>query len=521
MRAPARSLAAALAVALAAACSGGAGVRTESAAQVNERAPAVTETPTPTPPMPSPAPAPAPSELPSTTTESSLVPSSEPTDPAQPSTSTGDSLFPELGSNDLDVQSYDLRLHYDEATAAIDATVRITTLVTRPLNVIALDAGELVVDSVTVDGAPATFERTDTELLIHPAAPVSPAAPVVADITYHDTDHEVGGGYGLGVGSGWFAALDGSYVLNEPDGARRWLPSNDHPSDKATWHFELTVPAGTTAVANGRFVGQQPADGGVTWIWEQPEPMATYLVQLLTGDYAILDGGTAGDTPLTNVALRDDVDRMQPYFDATAAQIAYFETVFGPYPLQQYGLAFAASVPGLAMETQGRSMFSRDDFRGDVDPLTELFQSHELAHQWFGDAVTPADWSDLWLNESFATYGQWLWLEHSGGGVVEHEAQTALRFRQTPSEPTAKPSAANLFGFERYDGGAVVLHALRKEIGDDAFFALLQRWVADNVGTSRTTADFTSLAATVAGRDLSAFFDAWLYAPSLPPTFPA
>jgi aminopeptidase N len=211
---------------------------------------------------------------------------------------------------------------------------------------------------------------------------------------------------------------------------------------------------------------------------------------------------------------------MQPYFDRTAAQLAYFEGLFGPYPFEAYGLAFTDSDPGLAIETLGRSMFSRADFPGDVSERTEMFQSHELAHQWFGDAVTPTSWADLWLSESFATYGQWLWLDHTGRLDLEQTADAALAARQASGEATGRPSRPDLFGFERYDGGAVVLHALRKEVGDDAFFTILRRWVADNAGTSRTSADFIALATQVAGHDLGGFFRTWLYSPRPPSRFP-
>ena len=138
------------------------------------------------------------------------------------------------------------------------------------------------------------------------------------------------------------------------------------------------------------------------------------------------------------MALRDDVARMQPYFDLTDDQLAFFEPLFGPYPLDHYGLAFADSVPGLAMETQGRSLFSRHDFQGSLDATAQMFLAHELAHQWFGDAVTPADWSDLWLNESFATYGQWLWLDHAGVESLDSVTSRMLAARQLGGEPTGR-----------------------------------------------------------------------------------
>ncbi len=154
------------------------------------------------------------------------------------------------------------------------------------------------------------------------------------------------------------------------------------------------------------------------------------------------------------MALADDVERMQPYFDLTDDQIAFFEPLFGPYPLDQYGLAFTESPPGLAMETQGRSLFSRDDFpAGEPGFVQHLLLSHELAHQWFGDAVTPGEWSDLWLNESFATYAQWLWLDHVGFTVLEREADIA----PAPA-PVRRPSRPG----DAVGGQPVRLRALRR-----------------------------------------------------------
>jgi aminopeptidase N len=486
------------------------GVHTESARD----APTETASPPATDP-----PATDPTETGPPTTEppaTTSLPEGESSDTA------GDSLLPELGSADLDVQAYDVRLAYDPETRQLDGTVTISTAVARAVDELILDAGDLTVETVSLDGAAAEFEHGDGELVVDAGDGVGPAAanePVEVAVTYRD---EAGAVPSSGLSpEGWFPTDTGSYVLNEPDGAHTWMPVNDHPSDKATWRFELTVPDGTAAIANGHLVEQRDGPGQDTWVWEQREPMATYLVQLLTGDYEVLDGGSAGDTPLVNVALRGDVEQMQPYFDLTDDQIAFFEPLFGPYPLDQYGLAFTESFPGLAMETQGRSLFSRDDFT-EAEPglVQQLLLAHELAHQWFGNAVTPADWSDLWLNESFASYAQWLWLDHIGLWDLEAQAEANLRQRQSPTEPTGEPTRGNLFGYERYDGGAVVVHALRGQLGDDAFFELLRRWVADNDGTSRTSADFIELAEEIGGQQLDTFFATWLYADALPPEYP-
>ena len=472
-------------------------------------APSTTEQPTTAPPTPEPSPDSTMSSAPGTD------------DPV--STSAGDSLYPELGSADLDVVSYHVRLSYDPATTELEGTVTLDVAVARRLDELAIDASGLTIEAVDVDGEPASSFRTEgNELFIEPATSVGPSTPddpSVVAITYRD---DVGPSRSTAeLPIGWFTTDGGSYVLNEPDGARTWLPSNDHPSDKASWLFEITVPRGTTAVANGTLVDQRTGPDGTRWVWRQDEPMPTYLLQVLTGDYKVLEAGRAAGVPITNVALARDVERMQPYFDLTDDQIEFFEPLFGPYPLDGYGLAFTDSFPGLAMETQGRSLFSREDFGGEVGYIQQLLLSHELAHQWFGNAVSPARWQDLWLNESFASYAQWLWFEEIGFDTVASLAASNLQGRQLPTEPTAQPTAATLFGYERYDGGAVVLHALRRQLGDDAFFRLLRRWVADNDGTSRTTDDFVALAEEVGETDLDRFRADWIDAAALPSKFPS
>lgn len=258
-------------------------------------------------------------------------------------------------------------------------------------------------------------------------------------------------------------------MLNEPDGARSWLPCNDHPADKASFTFTIEVPAGLTAVANGALEEHRTTNSSEVWVWREEQPMATYLIQLLTGDYEIIESQSPDGVELVSVVLRADLAAMRPFIDVTPRMIEFFQPFFGEYPLDRYGIAITDSFGGLAMETQGRSLFSRDDFlSGELGDREQLLLSHELVHQWFGNAVSPSRWKDIWLNESFATYGQWMWGEHIGGATVSETTAIELRFRSPGS--LADPTVGNLFDNNSYGGGSVVLHALRRTIGDKEFF---------------------------------------------------
>ncbi len=462
--------------------------------------------------------------IPSTSSPDEPVTTDDGATPQPPSATDGDGvgdvLFPSLGNPGLDVQDYDVVLTYDPDADTIEGSVTLTIVFTEDRAELTLDSVGLDVSAVTIDGQPAEFDAEDVELRIVPAEVIS--AGTTAEVVVDYAGSPDAESSSAGIPNGWFHTDGGSYVLNEPDGARTWVPSNDHPSDKATWTFEVTVPSGVTVVANGSLVSTTPGADGDTWVWRQAEPMATYLVQLLTGDYELVEATGPAGLPLVSAVLRDDVKLMQPFLDTIDDQIAFFEQWFGTYPLDRYGIAMSDSFPGLAMETQGRSLFSRDDFAsGELGYWESLLLSHELAHQWFGDAVTLATWSDIWLNESFATYGQWMWMEDAGFEPLDDAAAAALESRVAmPSHPTAEPPVGDLFGFNSYDGGAVILHALRRTVGDDVFFELLQQWVALNEGTSRTTDDFIALAQDVSKTDLTAFFDDWLFASQLPASYP-
>jgi aminopeptidase N len=224
--------------------------------------------------------------------------------------------------------------------------------------------------------------------------------------------------------------------------------------------------------------------------------------------------------PIRHAVLDGAIDdaELEAYTRVTDRQLTFFTELFGPYPFDRYGLALTDSAPGLAMETQGLSLFSAADLNGELGPLQHLLSAHELGHQWFGNAVSPGTWNDIWLNEGFATYCEWLWLEHEGFSDVERLAEDARRGLPARGGPAGAPE--ELFGAWSYDGGAAALHAIRRTLGDDVFFPALTDWVVTNLDATATTDDLQAHLEAAAGRDLGDLFDAWVWSEQIPDEYP-
>ena len=304
-------------------------------------------------------------------------------------------------------------------------------------------------------------------------------------------------------------------MLNEPEGASTWYPANDHPSDKATYTFHITVPDGVSAVANGDLVSQTPTgDGHTTWTYDAKAPMASYLTQVVIGDYRVTNElGPEGIT-IRNVFATHLADEATVDFSRTPEMITLFASQFGPFPFDIYGALVVDERSQFALETQTLSIFDASFVDGSV--TGDQVMAHELAHQWFGDSVTPATWKDIWLNEGFATYAEWLWQEHVGGMSVADMANR-VHGQITSSTLTGDPGPEQLFDVEGvYLRGALTLQALRLTVGDDVFFTILRTYAARFADRNVATADFVAVANEVAKRDLHDLFDAWLYREALP-----
>jgi aminopeptidase N len=437
------------------------------------------------------------------------------------STSGGDPYFPAAGNGGYDVGHYDLTLAYDPATGRLDGTAVVTLTATADLDSLSLDLRGLTVSSVLVDGKRAKYEQLPTDAAGRGGELVIRTRPKLKAGTTHDVTVVYGGVPGQptdleGALYGFVSFSDGALVANEPEGASTWYPVNDLLTDKATYDFRITVPEGKAAVANGELVGTPTTTNGrTTFVWRATDPMASYLSTASIGDYVLRTSTGPGGLPILDFVDSDITGEALAITNASLAlqpeMIAFFEGIFGDYPFTSFGSIVDDDSVGYALETQTRPVYS--------DVAREGTVAHELAHQWIGNSVTPETWQDLWLNEGFATYAEWLWTDSRGGTTVEQSFDAVY---STPAEdefwatPPGDPTPQTLFAAAIYDRGAAALQALRVEIGDEAFFTLLRRWATENAGGNVSTADLVALAEQVSGQQLDAFFDTWIYAAGKP-----
>ena len=445
------------------------------------------------------------------TVPATTAPEASPPEPGQSGApGVGDPYFPGAGNGGYDVDHYVLALTWDPEARRLDGVATIeATAATQGLSRFSLDLVGLEVTDVTVDGAPAAWERDGRELVITPDGTVAAGAGFTAVVAYGGSPEAVAGPAPLD--PGFIVEDDGEvHVAAEPIGAATFLPSNDHPSDKATFEIRVTVPEGLDVAANGVLRRTQPGDrpGTETWVYDVADPMATYLVQVVVADLRVEELTGPGGLPIRNVYDADLGTAVGAAIGRQGDMIGFFEDQFGPYPFATYGAAVVDQALGFALETQTLSLFG-------PDTASEPVVAHELAHQWFGNHVSPASWQDIWLNEGFATYAEWLWAEHAGATTVDDAAAEAAGIPGL-DHPPADPGADALFRGSVYMRGGLTLHVLRRTVGDDAFFDLLRTWLDRYGGSSASTADFEALAAEVGGQDVRPLLDAWLRSPRLP-----
>jgi aminopeptidase N len=449
----------------------------------------------------------------------------------------GQRAAPGTYDTELDVLHYDIELAIADTADWIfgRVAVRLRATATGPTHA-TLDFTGLALDSVTVGGSrvEATLDRGRLGIPLGRA--LNRGDEVVAEIHYRGVPDD-----GLILGEN-VEGTPSAFVDNWPNRARFWLPSVDHPSDKATARFIIHAPAEWEVIANGRLVGQPyptapgtpgPAAGARrTWNYVTDLPHPTYTLVVGGTEMAVTSLGTSacgrapaspradGCVETTTWLYPGSVEVASPSFRRAVDMVDFFADAIGPFPYEklahvQSATRFGGMENSSAIFYSERGLASGRDMEGTV--------SHEIAHQWFGDSVTPEDWSHLWLSEGFATYFGAVFFEYADGIPDFRERMAAAAERYLTSADTLLPvvntETRDLFGLlnrNSYQKGGWVLHMLRGVVGDEVFFQGIQSYYQDHRHGIADTDDFLAAMERASGQDLDWFFDQWLYRPGYP-----
>jgi len=318
--------------------------------------------------------------------------------------------------------------------------------------------------------------------------------------------------------TGHFTAFSDNWASR----ARNWFPCIDHPSDKASFQSTVHLPSEYDVVGNGSKRGESVNLGQRTVLHRIDQPVATYCMVIGAAQFSITRVNTSGGLPLLYYTYpRDSVVAMGS-FRRIPDMVHFYDSLIGSYAYPQLALVQSSTRYG-GMENSS-AIFLNDGgsaFKAQSDP--EELLAHEVAHQWFGDAVTQTDWSELWLSEGFATYFSALYFESRDGknrfDSIINQTKKEYLSQQPHLHPVifnGYPHLTQLLNAENYQKGGLFLHALRLKIGDSAFFSSIRKYYSRFKNKNATTAEFRSMVESVSRQKLKPFFNSWLEQAGLP-----
>jgi aminopeptidase N len=414
-------------------------------------------------------------------------------------------------------------LHYDVAVAfqpdfAYEGRARVDVrLLADGLSELALDLDGPRARTVSAHGEPLAFRQEKGRLVVGLGRPGSTGEVVPVLVEYDGRPD------GKGLRAGKTAHGDPTlFADNWPENARRWFPSIDHPSDKATFDLAVTADDRYEVVGPGRLVGTRSLhDGRRTTRWSEEVKVPTYCMVMGLAEFQVTHMGAADGVPISAWVFPEDAPRAARKLARSALVLERFSDLVGPFPFEKLAHVQSSTVWG-AVEYASAVFYSEKHFQ-EQSPSDGVV-AHELAHQWWGDSVTPADWDDVWLSEGFATYFHGLFEEGLGGAPAlrAHMARAAARVREAVAKEPGKVvdpgvvSPAAKLTAHTYQKGAWVLHMLRRRLGDEAFFFGLRRYYAAHAGGTATTDDLRHALEAETGQDLRPFLRQWLSRPDLP-----
>jgi aminopeptidase N len=403
------------------------------------------------------------------------------------------------------------------------ARTEVTVVILKPkVTTIDFDFGDLNVDGVTVDKRRAPFTRSSSTLLVKLPNAVRAGTKLIVSIDYrgkpksglvmtNDKD-----GRPSVIGDNW------------PDRVHHWIPSFDHPSAKATVAFSITAPSEQLVVANGRLVNVVNTSGMTrTWNYAEATPIPPYCMIFAAGQFTKIDAASE-ITQLSYYVPQSDAAAANRGFSAAAPSLKFFSHNVAPYPYEKLALIVGNTQFG-GMENSSAIVFASTIFNSiSGTPMSSTFNirsnlvelvAHEIAHQWFGDSVTEESWSDLWLSEGFATYFAGLLVQHTDGEAafrdyMQDAATTAIRFEKVARIPIHDSETEDLMALlnaNNYQKGAWVLHMLRSQLGDEAFFAGLRDYYQQHKDGNATSNDLRITLEKASKTNLEEFFARWIY----------
>ncbi|MEU6224219.1 M1 family metallopeptidase [Streptomyces sp. NPDC047042] len=427
-----------------------------------------------------------------------------------------DPYFPANGDARYRVHRYELALDYRPGPNRLAGTARINAIAGRaPLAEFQLNLGDFKIGRVRVDGKAAHYTHRGGRLRIRPAKPLRTGAAFTVEVHWAGNPKPVASPWG---GLGWEELEDGALVASQPIGAPSWYPCNDRPADKASYQISITTPSAYAVVAGGRLLTRTAKASTTTWVYEQSAPTSSYLVGLSIGKYqtVLLGDPGLGGVPQHGHIPAELLPEFSRDFARQPAMMELFQELFGPYPFGEYAVVVTEEELDVPVEAQGLSLFGANHVDGARS--SERLVAHELAHQWFGNSVSIADWRHIWLNEGFAKYAEWLWSERSGGRSAQQLAAAAHRLLASQPQDLrlADPGRKLMFDDRLYQRGGLAVHAVRCALGDEVFFRMLRGWAGLHRGGSVSTGTFTAYVSRFAVEPLDELFTAWLFERALP-----
>ena len=418
----------------------------------------------------------------------------------------------------FEVTHYDLDLTYRVEPNMLQGEAVLHLHALEELDKLTLDlGGAMVARRITAKHAPrvAKFRLSGGKLRLNFAEPIAENTEFELHIRYGGSPRPLRTPWGE---IGWEETESGSLVASQPNGAPSWFPCDDTPSAKATYDIRITADDPFVVISNGALVSRRRAGGSMTrWHYRVDHPMATYLATVQVGEFLEIPLGRnvrAWAPASLKPRVLDEFAQQQEMLD-------FYSMLFGPYPFPDYQVVITEDVLEIPLEAQGLSIFGSNHVKG--DHVFERLIAHELSHQWFGNSVGLSEWKDIWLNEGFACYCEWLWMEHAHGRPAHDSARSHYQVlsRKRQDLLLSDPGTRDMFDDRVYKRGALTVHALRRLLGDTAFFPAVRDYLTAAQHSVVTPGDLISrLRAAGDPGDVDKLLAQWLDQPQLPP-FPA